>query len=188
MHSWNLFEWMEALGQKRPDQPDLVHAIQPVTIVGDQSAHTAPILAPMAWMGGSRTAVAGAYGCIALTSTAPGGTFIRELSWTASAAGQVRWLLNQSPAAMLNLVANLVRQDMGQLPTSSLVRIGTIAAEPATTTIGRYDTVNVGQTRFGPDWWYVPPGWTFQLWFTTVNVTIDPSILFEDCPAQPMAR
>jgi hypothetical protein len=187
-HSWNLSAWMDALGQKRKDEPDLIYGVQPVEIVGDHSAHAAPILAPVAWMGGSVGAFLAVYACASLTSRAPGGTYIREVI-AAGAAGNWNWAVNSTPGAMANLVAGLVVNDMAPDPVRSNMLLGTVAALP--TAIAVSPSRNVSATANPAilvDGIYVQPGSTFQIWFTVANTAAQVSMLFEDCLAAPRER
>lgn len=185
-HSWNLSEWMNSLGLRRQDQPELIHAVQPVEIVGDHSAHTAPILPPTSWAGGTRAAVAAAYSCIEFTSLAPGGSFIRQVVLTA-ANQTVRHEISLAPGALANVITP-IKHEMGVTATLSTPRLGTLAAEPAGGATNFLDLIpNLPPLRlFDP--FYVPAGYTLQLWIAAVNVALSASILWEDCLAQPAAR
>lgn len=185
-HAWNLFKWFDAVGIDSDVGPELFTGVQPVVILGDHSAHASPILAPVAWMGGKRTAGGvGTYGCFSLTSAAPGGTYVREIFASAGAANQFRWLINTSPGTVANVLTPVV-QDMAPAPTVSRVVIGTLAAEPGTTLVPAVDNANVGLVHW-VDSFYIRPGFTLQMWFISDNTVVDYAVLFEDCLALPGA-
>lgn len=186
-HSWNLSEWIDALGLRRPDQPDLIYAVQPVEIVGNHSAFAAPLLPPTAWSGGSRAAVAATYAGFQFTSLAPGGAFVREVHSRCAGAGPFRWLISQTPATMANVVTPIVNE-MGDTPTSCAFRIGTFAAEPAggATNWGMTNTTLVDVLLLNS--FYIPPGSTLEYWFGIVNQAVDFSIRWEERPSPRSER
>jgi hypothetical protein len=187
MHSWNLLEWMRALGLKRKEQPDLMHVVQPVEIVGDHSGFSSQLLPPMAWMGGGVGAVVAVYGGIRLVSRAPGGTYIRYLELYTGAGSHIQFEIVETGDTMANLVANMEVSDMGNTPTVSRMEFGTWAALPALGTVApRFQALASGHVMY--DVAYVPPGYTFQLWNITANVLLRGCMMFEDCPAQLAAR
>lgn len=186
-HAWNLAEWVHNLGLKRKDQPEFVYGVQPVTILGDQSGWTSPILPPMAWTGAQSIAGgAGTYGCLSLTSRAPGGTFVRCLEWLTVDGGFTGFTIDNAPVAMANLTANPYRYDVGQQPTVSVFQMGTIAV-PKYGGNGPIFQNASGATRF-VDFCYLPSGWTLQMWQMVPNQVQGCAILFEDCPAQQSQR
>ena len=183
MHRWNLSVWMDALGFKRRDQPEVIHAVQPVVILGDQSALTAPILTPAAWFGGNRTGVAAEYTYIQLTSKAPGGTYLRQIYLGVVTAGTAAFRLTDAPIALGNLNA-MNRIDMMPDPTVSTFLMGTSASIPTGTSAWPFlDTTTAADTVI-IDGIYIRPGWTFELWNRTVNIGMNGAFQFEDLPAQ----
>jgi len=185
-HSWNFQEWLDALGLRRDDQPEIIHAVQPVEVVGDHTAHTAPLIAPTALAGGQRTAIALGYSAIELTSKAPGGTFLERISIDAATL-TLRCALNASPGVMANLVA-LTKFEMGITPTLSTPRLGSLAAEPVAGPGNWFLKSSNLITTIIDDVVYVPPGHTFQLWISQVNQVLNVGIRFRDCLAQPSQR
>jgi len=186
-HSWNLSGWMHNLGLKRSDQPDLIHAVQPVEIVGDHSGFTSQILPPMAWMGGRVNSVAGTYGCLALTSAAAGGTYLRALSFTIGANNAFAWAVQSTVPAIANQVANMVVSDMGSQPTVSRLIMGTFAALPHSAIVAPRVYAGTNGLHFS-DVAYIPPGFTFYLYSVILAKTVDAAVMFEDCPAQRSER
>lgn len=186
-HSWNLGSWLNALGVRRSDQPDLIHAVQPVEILGDHSGFSSQILPPMAWMGGQRTgAGAGTYSGMQLLSRAPGGTYIRNLHLSAGSNAMMRFHITATPAAMANIVGGLSISEMGNTPTISRVQLGTFAAVPGGVTTS--PAVYVPSFAFQiVDAAYIPPGMVFECWDTIENVSFLCATFFEDCPAQRSA-
>lgn len=184
-HSWNLTEWMSALGIRRKEQPEVVYAVQPVELMGDHSAFTAPLLAPTAWVGGARTPAAGSHACCQLTSRAPGGTFVRLFS-VSSVVARLNWAISLAPPTLNNSVAGLVTIDMAPDPVVSLWDVGDIlaAALPHTTAQGpeMRQTANLNQWLVEP--FYVRPGYTLSVWCGTAATATNFSCLFEDNPAQ----
>jgi hypothetical protein len=88
-----------------------------------------------------------------------------------------------TPNAVANLVAPIVN-DMGSDPTVSRVRLGTLAAQPGTTTAASIETIASG-TSVLTDPFYIPTGFSLQMWIATVNLALDYTVLFEDILAQP---
>lgn len=186
MHSWNLFQWMAALGIKRREQPEIVGVVQPVEIVGDHSAFASPLLIPSAWAGGTRAAFIGAFPCLQITSRAPGGTAVRDLTVAAAADGDWGFWISNTPVAFANVVVPAV-SDMAPDPTTSEVRLGTLAAVP----VGNHSIMHFAAlllNRAFVDSIYIRPGYTFQLWGPIVNQAFSAAVYFEDFPAQPSER
>jgi len=177
---WNFSEWMNRLGLQRQAQPELIYGVQPVVIMGDQSALVSPVLPPMAWWGGRRAGVAAVFSAIQITSAAAGGTFIRQLLLT-GAASQVRWRITTTPTAMANLIA-AVPFDMAPDPTVTVPILGTFAAQPATNLVPLVDIIGSG-TTFLHEAFYLQPGTTLEAWVTVANTALEPAMLFEDLPA-----
>ncbi len=178
---WNFSEWMNRLGLQRQAQPELIYGVQPVVVMGDQSALVSPVLPPMAWQGARRSAVAAPFSAFDFTSRAAGGTFIRQLIMSCDVSMQVRWQINTAPVAMLDLVVPLVF-DMAPDPTVSRLRLGTIVAQPATQTVPTVDVLSGGNT-FLLDGFYLQPGTTLQGWTAAVNRDLVVNVQFEDLPA-----
>ena len=186
-HSWNLSEWLDVLGLRRADQPDVIHGIQPVEIIGDHSGFSAQILPPMAWMGGTRAGVAGAKSILSLTSRAAGGTYVRLLNVTVEAATNIRWRITTSPYTYLNAVANLVKSEMGSSATVSSIILATTVSTVATTTVPTSEFASTAEKLFH-DFAYIPTGSTLELWNATNQQGLYIACMFEDCPAQPSAQ
>jgi len=182
MGSWNLFKWLDAVGVERADQPDLIHGVQPVVVLGDHSAQTSPILPPTAWAGGSRGAIAGAYGCLEFTSRASGGSYLRQITGHCGVSNPWRMLINQSPGTLANVVTP-AKQEMAPVSTVSQPRIGTLAAEPLGSPTCWFDN----NTNLAPSVWtdafFIAPGSTLQLWYGAANNAVSFAVLWEDCEA-----
>jgi len=177
---WNFSEWMNRLGLQRQAQPELIYGVQPVVVMGDQSGLVSPILAPTAWMGGRRTGIAAVFGSGTLTSVSGGGTFVRQL-WISGAGAVVRFQITTTPAAVSDTIASEVF-DMAPDPTVSRLVVGTLAAQPFTTTVPAFDVVGTGNL-FIAEPFYLQPGTSFQIWQSVVNTDCAVSVLFEDLPA-----
>jgi len=177
---WNFSEWMGRLGLQRQAQPELIYGVQPVVIMGDQSALVSPVLPPMAWAGGRRTATAAVFSAFELTSQAAGGTFIRHLFMSGD-PNVIRFRIGTAPAAMANLIA-LEVQNMAPDPVTSLPRLGTLAAQPLTLTAPDFEVIAGGTTQVA-EGFYLQPGFTIQFWATGVNSALDGAMLYEDLPA-----
>ena len=193
MHTWNLGKWLDALGMKRQVLPEVVPVVQPVVVLGDHRGLVSQVLAPRAWMGADRSAVVGAFSAFQLTSRAPGGTFIRNLTWgVPSGTRNVCWRVTSSPGTLGNLVAGLLVSEMGSTDTVSRLAVGTLAAAPTLTQAplaGYRNLIGDYQTMWFPrDFAYIRPGDTFEAWQDTVNTGMIVGVDFEDCPALPGAR
>lgn len=182
-HGWNLFKWMDALRIVREDAPDIIHAVQPVEIVGDHRAFAAPILAPAAWVGGQRTAVAGLHPMLQITSRSPGGTAIRDVSFVVGVARDWTFRITNTPSTLGNVVTPSVN-DMAPNPTLSLARLGTVPPPPP---IGQFPVMHFDPlllNRAIVDSVYIRPGFTFEMWGNAVNEQFSCAAYFEDFPAQ----
>jgi len=177
---WNFSHWMNRLGLNRQDQPELIYGVQPVVIMGDQSALVSPVLPPMAWAGGRRSGIVAVFGCVQLTSRAAGGTFVRILHLQGG-ANINRWSINTTPAAISNTIA-LVAQNMSADPVVSLPVLGTLAAQPFTTTVPSMENPGTG-TSVIQEGFYIRPGFTLQIWTSSADNDFDPAMLYEDLPA-----
>lgn len=183
-HSWNLSRWMDVLGQRRRDQPELIYAVQPVSIVGDYSAHAAPLLPPTAWVGSTAPAIVGEYSALQLISRAPGGTYVRNLS--GSGAGRHRFRITAAPVTLNNVVAGALPMQMGEDDTPSVAQLGSFAVViPSTTPSIRQTNTTSWQVV---DVAYLPTGWCLEVCFTTANTSCEYNVLYEDCMAQPSER
>lgn len=185
-HSWNFSEWLDALGLRRRDQPDLIHGVQPVEIVGDHSAFTSQIHPPMAWVGGMRAGVAGTYSGFQFESRSPGGTYIRWLDLSLSTGSYMRHHLPAAPAAMANTIA-CATQEFGGGNTVSQFTLGTFAVAPATTAVPQAE-ISSSPGRSWQDFVYLSPGQTLECWISAVNLDLLVGLMFEDCPAQRSER
>ena len=186
-HSWNLQEWLRALGIKRADQPDVAQIVQPVEIVGDHSGFTSQILPPMAWMGGTRGGVALVYSGCQLVSRAAGGTYIRILIITQKANAEFGFHIAAAPSVMANGVAAMTVSDFGSTPTTSRLQLGTFAALPSPAATTPKLTPQFGGVQIS-DLCLIPPGSVFEAWNAVAGNDMHIALLFEDCPAIAGAR
>jgi len=177
---WNFSEWMNRLGLLRQAQPELIYGVQPVVVMGDQSALVSPVLPPMAWAGGRRSGIAAVFSCLSLTSVAAGGTFIRTLM-VGGANKIMRFQLTNAPAAKANLVA-LAAFDMAPDPVVSVPLLGTLAAQPGGGDVPVFDVAGTGST-FIIDGFYIEPGRTLEMWVNGANLDLEFAMQYEDLPA-----
>ncbi len=177
---WNFSQWMNALGMKRPDEPEIVHAVQPVVMMGDHSALVSPVLPAMAWQGGRRSAIALVFSAFQLTSLSGGGTFVRQLIFSGSAA-IYRFQLTTAPGALANVQA-LAIYDMAPDATVSRCALGTLAADPGDNGDPLFDVLATGNT-FIVDGFYLQPGATLQVVNSAPNVDLQFACQFEDLAA-----
>jgi hypothetical protein len=181
---------MRALGIRRKEQPDLVHLVQPVEIVGDHSGFSSQVLPPMAYMGGQRGAVAGVYSGMQFTSSAPGGSYIRTLIFGQGANALYNFTLVDTPSANANVVGGLRVLDIGSEPTVSRAVLCTMAAPGGGVAANQCPRIMIAgaQSMVLSDFIYVPAGQTLEFWDATVQKLFGLGVLFEDCPAQRAAR
>lgn len=178
---WNFSGWMNALGLKRADQPELIYGVQPVVVMGDQSAQVSPILAPVAWEGGFAAAILARNTALSLSSKSGGGLFVRQVVVSSTAVTACRFRIVEGPGeTMLNLVATVV-QNMAPDPVVSTVQFGTVAAAP-TSVFPSFEVLGSGDSIL-VDPFYVREGFTVELVIQTQNLSATMSILWEELPA-----
>jgi len=177
---WNLSHWVTKLGFNRQDQPEIGYSVQPVQVVGDASALTSPLLPPLAWSGGLVPAVAGRVGGIAITSRAPGGTFIRTLRASANLGDWV-WTVDAGKHAFTAVQANPPLRQMGPENVTALVEIGTTLV-PLNSNV-HPNVLNTSDLGFFSDEFYLPPSGQIYMENSTVNSVLRFAVLIQDCPA-----
>jgi len=86
---FNLAEWVRRLGWKRADEPNVTYDVQPVLVLGDQSALTPRYQGPGAVLGGSQASTAGQHSLLRWNANSAGGMIVH--GFEATAVGGFNW-------------------------------------------------------------------------------------------------
>lgn len=188
---WNLTEYVRRIGGARSDNPPLAYSIQPVLTVGDASALTTPLLPPIAFSGAVTLGVVAGFPTLIIISNAPGGTFIRDASWSSAGFGSA----NSNARVMMSLTGS-AGLGLGvfteQLPTPALNQMG-VGVVSANFLVGTTTTALSNQRAFfaAPagityslvDYIYLPRGAALGIQHSSTNVLFEFSALMQDVPA-----
>jgi len=165
--------------QLQGEQPPLRFDVQPVQIVGDASALSSPLLAPIAWFGSSLNVTPGNFGTFAIRSNARGGSFVVSLRATAAANVEWVWRVNEVRTAIPGEFG-LTAQNMTPEEVTAEVRIG----QPAVA-LGTFNNPNIQANRqfFSVDEFYLRPGNELLVQNQTANDDVALAVLIQDVPA-----
>jgi len=151
----NFSQWLERLGMKRLDEPEIVHAVQPVQVVSDVSALVSPILPPTAATGGRiiGDAAAARFNTLEFHCRAAGGAAV-EFRFIPETTQAVRWRIAIVTETLTDLLSPALQQLTPDTPVQSTVRIGRAAAAIGNTVPVQNTTGNIERI------WeiFVPPG------------------------------
>lgn len=158
--------------------------------MGDHSAHTAPLVPPMAWSGGLTAGAASNYGGLVLRSLAPGGCIVRLLYFNCAATTHTRWGITDAPLTWVTSSSVCAILDMGPEPVVSTVTRGTTTVNPGT----KYGASNIphwkgltGATLMLPDGIFLASGQALEVFCAVANVETSFAIMWEEFKAQPIS-
>lgn len=180
----NLHELLRRLGRNRaPQQFDLSETVVPIALVSDLSQLVAPINAPTGMGGFKPVTTVGNSPAARLTSVAKGGTFILHWSFTPAADCNLvyRVALNLPVLTTENLVA-WHPAVAPVAPITSVGGIGDVLGNLFSPTQAPNVGCKAGIPFFGPAL-YVPAGYSFGAFTTTVSIDAAWSLIIRDCPA-----
>lgn len=183
--NWNLSVWLDRLGLKRAEQPDILQGVMPVQVVGDASALTSPLLPALAWTGATIGNVAGELPGVAIRSRAPGGTFVRTLRLS-STNSLAKWKYTvDRPEHVFTgtLEFDMALMQMGgpNQIANPIIRGGrTLVAGPILGTVPQ--VLNSSLMSIFSDEFYLAPGAELYIELDTVAV-MDCAVLIQDSPA-----
>lgn len=178
-YRWNLSQWLQRMGvQLGGDQPPLNYSIQPVQILGDASALTSPLLAPLSWFGNS--VLTATFAACTVRSVAPGGSFIRHEIVSSSTTTDYAWGFGLGITSTLGGPFQLTPRDMTPVGSSAIVTTGDVVAS-----IGVFDNPNVRSTKLHitEDIIYLAPGREYVIMSATAGRTLSFAFLIQDVPA-----
>lgn len=184
-HNLGVSEWLQRLGIKGGDVPDVVPLIQPVQVVSDASALTSPLIAPVAWAGGVVAAGGvGEYASLTVQALASGGVWIRYLSLSAGAAvaNPIWTIAATDPFAADPLATTATNRNMGPKDVQAIVRIGTSTVQLNADNPAMQASGLTFQTL--PDLTFVPPGSWFAIQLQTANTEVTWAVCVQDAPDQ----
>lgn len=197
----NLHEWIRRLGCKYTGEASapVGEIVQPVAIVADHRGLVAPLAPPSAMLGFLTTATAGNPFIIRLISMGAGGTFIREVSWSAGAAATI-WTLYAEPLLpgspffpppappgdpYVQVVSRTARpQPLSPIPIRSTLIGGESYAAPALNAalqpairIAANGRQTISQSL------YLPPGWAFVAECDSATPDVRIYMIVDEVPA-----
>ena len=185
--SFNVQEIARQLGLKDIRELPIIRAIQLTIPASDSSTLGPPLLAPEAWFGGLRVAVAAQRGGIQVHSLGAGGCWITEVHFkvASSSIQGFRFTIEENnPLAGDPLAIALAGQQMGPTDVLSTVNIGV-----TTTPFGSDEVPTLGagvangtQEALVKEF-FVPRGRFFTLVATDVLKQVEFAIRVRDVPA-----
>jgi len=116
------------LGLRDNVEPEVIYAVQPTYIVGDGSALVPPTLPAIGWSGGTFLDAAN-FHALEVHSRAPGGCFIREISFGGSGVQRWGFTIAALPATFVAGGTLSPQRDMGPIAVQSTVRFGGVAVK-----------------------------------------------------------
>jgi len=174
---WNLNHWVQRLGFNRTEVPEIAYSVQPVTILGDASALSSPLLPPLGMAGGNFTSGVGLFAVFAYQTGAPGGAFIRHS--VVGGSNAQTWIYQINPTATdLATSTVLPITDMGPDPVQGQCRFGTLAA-----ILGADNFTENAKFTVTTDFFYLRPGHELLVQSVDANEIIFGAIIVQDVPA-----
>lgn len=129
----NFAKWLGRMGMTRPDEPEVIHAIQPVMVVQDTSQQVSPAFGPRA-MAGELVAAVAFEKCSAILEAVPDGGVLAKCTVTTDVDALIMIDVNGANivGSLNNVLVAPTENSDDSMPASSFLTTGT-----AVFTIGR---------------------------------------------------
>lgn len=182
-HTFGLSSWLERLGIKGPDIPEVAPVVIPVQVVGDASLLVSSLLPASAAFGDVVSGGGvGNHCALSILSRSPGGTLIRSVHLSPSANTAGSWTVRATDYTWASSSA-LTNHDFGPSATLSLVTTGQVATGNLMGTDNPSEYITQ-RANFGPeDLVFVPFGYYFLIENETENSATRFAGVFQDLPA-----